>query len=100
MLDQERMQDHERLLHFPNLLNARDLGGYPTVDGAQTSWRSLVRADDQAQLTAEGVRALADYGVKTVVDLRWPEESALYPSQIGRASGREGGRRSGVEGAV
>ncbi|TLZ38433.1 MAG: tyrosine-protein phosphatase, partial [Gammaproteobacteria bacterium] len=51
------MQDHERLLHFPNLLNARDLGGYPTVDGAQTSWRSLVRADDLAQLTAEGVRA-------------------------------------------
>ena len=82
MLDQERMQDHERLLHFPNLLNARDLGGYPTVDGAQTSWRSLVRADDLAQLTAEGVRALADYGVETVVDLRWPEEAALYPSPV------------------
>src|SRR5205814_3232596 len=76
------MQDHERLLHFPNLLNARDLGGYPTVDGAQTSWRSLVRADDLAQLTAEGVRALADYGVETVVDLRWPEEAALYPSPV------------------
>src|SRR2546421_9006703 len=36
---------------------SRDLGGYPTVDGAQTSWRSLVRADDLAQLTVEGVRA-------------------------------------------
>src|SRR5947199_7491646 len=76
------MQDHERLLHFPNLLNARDLGGYPTVDGAQTSWRSLVRADDLAQLTAEGVRALADYGVGTVIDLRWPEEAALAPSPV------------------
>src|SRR2546423_3298124 len=82
MLDQERMQDHERLLHFPNLLNARDLGGYPTVDGAHTRWRSLVRADDLAQLTAEGVRALVDYGIESVVDLRWPEEAALHPSPV------------------
>jgi len=52
------------------------------VDGAQTSWRSLVRADDLAQLTAQGVRALADYGVETVVDLRWPEEAALHPSPV------------------
>jgi protein-tyrosine phosphatase len=76
------MHDQKRLLHFPNLLNARDLGGYPTVDGAHTRWRSLVRADDLAQLTAEGVRALADYGVETVVDLRWPEEAALHPSPL------------------
>jgi protein-tyrosine phosphatase len=76
------MQDHERLLHFPNLLNARELGGYPTTDGARTRWRSLVRADDLAQLSQEGVRALADYGVETVIDLRWPEEAALAPSPV------------------
>jgi len=45
---------------FPNLLNARDLGGYPTTDGAHTRWRSLLRADDLAQLTPHGVAALAD----------------------------------------
>ncbi len=76
------MHDQRRLLNFPNLLNARDLGGYPTVDGAHTRWRSLVRADDLAQLTAEGVQALADYGIETVVDLRWPEEAAQYPSPV------------------
>ncbi len=76
------MQDHERLLHFPNLLNARELGGYPTTDGGETRWRSLVRADDLAQLSQEGVRALADYGVETVIDLRWPEEAALAPSPV------------------
>src|SRR5256885_4998692 len=27
-------------------------------------------------------RSLADYGVETVVDLRWPEEAALYPSPV------------------
>jgi protein-tyrosine phosphatase len=77
------MHNSQRLLTFPALLNARDLGGYPTVDGAQTRWRSLLRSDDLAQLTAAGVRALGDYGVETVVDLRWAEEIVLNPSPIG-----------------
>lgn len=68
-----------RLLQFPGLLNARELGGYPTLDGATTRWRSLLRSDDLVQLTAEGMQALADYGVRTVVDLRWPAEVALRP---------------------
>jgi protein-tyrosine phosphatase len=76
------MQNSERLLSFPSLLNARDLGGYPTTDGSQTRWRSLLRSDDLAQLTPEGIQALADFGVKTVVDLRWSEEIVLSPSPI------------------
>lgn len=67
---------------FPSLLNARDLGGYPTSDGAVTKSRSLVRADDLAQLSAEGLEALADYGIETVLDLRWPEEIAAAPSPV------------------
>ncbi|MBS0418593.1 MAG: tyrosine-protein phosphatase [Proteobacteria bacterium] len=77
------MHNSERLLPFPALLNARDLGGYPTVDGAQTRWRSLLRSDDLAQLTAAGMQALRDYGVETVVDLRWAEEIVLNPSPLG-----------------
>jgi len=67
---------------FPALLNARDLGGYPTVDGAVTRHRSLLRADDLAQLSAEGLAAFAAYGVETVLDLRWPQEIAAAPSPI------------------
>lgn len=78
------MQNLERLLSFPSLLNARDLGGYPTVDGGQTRWRSLLRSDDLAQLTPEGVQALAAYGVRTVLDLRWAEEIGLNPSPIAK----------------
>jgi protein-tyrosine phosphatase len=77
------MHNSERLLTFPALLNARDLGGYPTVDGGQTRWRSLLRSDDLAQLTPVGVQALARFGVQTVLDLRWAEEIALNPSPIG-----------------
>src|SRR5262249_17406812 len=43
-----------RSLEFPELLNARDLGGYPTTDGAHTRRRSLVRADDLSQLSDFG----------------------------------------------
>lgn len=74
--------DPRRRLHFPQLLNARDLGGCPTLDGGLTRWRSLLRADDLSQLDAEGLRVLAAYGIVTVVDLRWPAETARHPSPI------------------
>jgi protein-tyrosine phosphatase len=67
-------------LAFPNLLNGRDLGGYVTRDGEQTRWKSLLRADDLVRLTSEGVEALLDYGVRTVIDLRWPAEAESRPS--------------------
>ena len=76
------MPELNRLLDFPALLNARDLGGYPTTDGAHTRWRSLLRADDLAQLNEDGMAALADYGVQTILDLRWPEEAARHPSPV------------------
>jgi len=69
-------------LEFPDLLNARDLGGHPTTDGAQTRWRSLVRADDLSQLSEHGLQALADYGVRTILDLRWPQEAERHPSPV------------------
>ena len=78
------MYDARRLLSFPDLLNARDLGGYPTTDGARTRWRSLLRADDLAQLTLAGLEAFSSYGIETVVDLRWPEEVTLSPTPVTR----------------
>jgi protein-tyrosine phosphatase len=82
------MHDPRRLLQFPDLLNARELGGYPTRDGGQTRWRSLLRADDLVRLTPEGLRALSDYGVHTVIDLRWPSEIAGSPNPCARESQR------------
>jgi protein-tyrosine phosphatase len=70
------------LLQFPGLLNLRELGGHPTRDGATTRRRSLLRSDDLVQLTDEGVQALVDYGVRTVIDLRWPAEIAARPHPL------------------
>jgi protein-tyrosine phosphatase len=76
-------------LKFPGLLNVRELGGHPTRDGSKTRSHSLLRADDLVQLTEEGVQALADYGVRTVIDLRWPGEVAgrTHPVAAGIAHG-------------
>jgi protein-tyrosine phosphatase len=72
-------------LRIPGLLNARDLGGYPTLDGGTTRARSLLRADDLAQLTPDGLEALRRYGIETILDLRWPQEIARYPSPVAAA---------------
>ena len=42
----------------------------------------MLRADDLSQLSADGLQALADYGVRTILDLRWPEEAARHPSPV------------------
>jgi protein-tyrosine phosphatase len=76
------MHDPKRQLDFSALLNARDLGGYPTLDGSRTRWRSLVRSDDLSQLTPDGLEALSRFGIETVVDLRWPDEVAASPSPV------------------
>ncbi|MGH8239861.1 MAG: tyrosine-protein phosphatase [Steroidobacteraceae bacterium] len=73
-------------LNFPGLLNVRELGGQPTRDGATTRTHSLLRSDDLVQLTEEGMQALADYGVRTVIDLRWPGEVAAKPHPLARSA--------------
>ncbi len=66
--------ERERHLDWDGCLNARDLGGLPTVSGRATRWRAVVRADNVDRLTAEGWAALHAYGVRTVVDLREGDE--------------------------
>jgi protein tyrosine/serine phosphatase len=68
-----------RALLWDGCLNVRDLGGHPTEDGAETRFGTYVRADNLERLTEAGWRALVDYGVRTVVDLRLEEERETAP---------------------
>lgn len=81
------MTTRERELIFPHLLNIRDLGGCRTRDGQETRWRSLVRADDLCRLTPGGEQYLFDYGVRTVIDLRWPVDAETHPNFLHEATG-------------
>ena len=60
----------DRILRWDGCVNVRDLGGLPLADGGATAHRVVVRADWLPGLSEEGRRALVDYGVSLVVDLR------------------------------
>ncbi|MFF8830893.1 tyrosine-protein phosphatase [Streptomyces sp. NPDC015131] len=64
----------DRHLDWDGCFNVRDLGGVPTEDGRATRRGAVVRADSLDRLTEDGWRALYAYGIRTVVDLRNPEE--------------------------
>jgi hypothetical protein len=63
-----------RGLTWAGCTNVRDLGGHPLEAGGVTAFGVVLRADNIRNLTEVGRRALVDYGVRRVVDLRWQEE--------------------------
>jgi protein-tyrosine phosphatase len=64
----------DRNLDWPGCLNVRDLGGHRTVDGGETRFGEIIRADSLRQLDCAGWQALRDCGVRTIVDLRGDHE--------------------------
>jgi len=57
--------------------NFRDLGGYPSKDGRRVKWGSVYRSGELSQLTASDIGKLGELGIKTVVDLRSPQEVSV-----------------------
>jgi protein-tyrosine phosphatase len=70
-------------LRWPDLRNARYLGGLPAGDGWLNN-AALVRSDNHSQLGAAGIAALDAHGVSRVIDLRFASEAAKYPSPLAR----------------
>jgi protein-tyrosine phosphatase len=69
-MDAKAPQAPERILSWDGCVNVRDLGGLPLAQGGETAYRVVVRADWLPGLSEAGRRALVDYGVSLVVDLR------------------------------
>ena len=72
--------DPRRSLPVEGAHNVRDLGGYATMDGGQTRWRTLFRAADIHALSPSAQATLTDAGVKHVIDLRGSQELVEAPS--------------------
>jgi protein-tyrosine phosphatase len=68
-----------RDLVWDGCLNVRDLGGHPTEDGRETRFGEIIRADSLRQLSDAGWEALVEYGVRTIVDLRFHSELEADP---------------------
>jgi protein-tyrosine phosphatase len=79
-----------QFLQWEDCLNVRDVGGYRTQDGRETRLGALVRADNLYRLTKAGRAALLDYGVRTVVDLRFRGEIERQPNPFTDPSERNG----------
>lgn len=83
-------EERARLLRWEACYNTRDLGGYRTADGRETRWGAVVRSDNLSRLTEAGRRAVLDYGIRTIVDLRMPRELAKEPSPFAPPHGQPG----------
>lgn len=77
MLSLRQLQPRD--LVWDGCLNVRELGGLPTVDGGETRFGAIVRADSVRQLTTDGWQSLVDHGIRTVIDLRGDHERVDDP---------------------
>ena len=69
----------DRQLDWDGCANIRDLGGHPTEDGGTTAFGAVVRADSVRRLSEPGWAQLAEYGIATIVDLRFHDELEADP---------------------
>lgn len=61
----------DRALAIGGLVNIRDLGGLPTVDGRRVAARRIIRSDNLLGLDQAGAAAMLDeVGIRLIVDLR------------------------------
>ena len=84
-----------RVVRLPGLRNVRDLGGLPAADGARVRTGRVLRAEllggpDAPEMCGTYDEADADrfraLGLRTILDLRTPDEEAEVPSQWVRAT--------------
>lgn len=71
---------HERLLPLQGVQNARDIGGYRTVDGRTVKWDVIYRTGELSRLTPDDLAFLRGHGVRSIHDLRTVEERRAQPT--------------------
>lgn len=70
----------ERLLPLEGGRNFRDLGGYRGAGGRQVAWGKIYRSGVMSSLTNADFDYLSALGIKTICDLRSPQERASEPT--------------------
>ena len=78
------MRPDGRALRWEGCCNVRDLGGLPLEDRGETRFRVLVRSDDASLLTEVGWRAVTEYGIRRIIDLRHEIEPYEPPVELVR----------------
>jgi len=63
-----------RHIYFKNVLNFRDIGGLKNTEGKTVKWGKIYRSDNLSRLRSYEFKKFNDLGIKTVFDLRTPQE--------------------------
>lgn len=74
--------NNQRILDIEGVINFRDLGGYQTQDGRTVRWGRLYRSAQLDRMSEQGALEMAALGIKTVIDLRFSEETKRYPTML------------------
>ena len=76
-------------IELEGAVNARDLGGLPTIDGGSTVYGRVLRSENLQELTPGDISRLVDeLGLTTVVDLRSTNEVTIEgPAPLDALSG-------------
>ena len=64
----------ERHHPFEGCFNFRDIGGYEGLNGRKVRWGSYFRAGRQDRMTQTDLARVAEFGIKTQIDLRRSDE--------------------------
>jgi protein-tyrosine phosphatase len=75
-----------RHLGLTGTYNLRDTGGYHTLDGRTTRWRTFLRSDSLHRVPPMAQTTLLNYGVRTVIDLRRSDELHVAPNVFANSS--------------
>lgn len=71
----------DRILRFEGAKNVRDLGGLPAAAGT-TRFGVLFRADGLSRLTETDLARMAALKLRSILDLRYPEERERAPDRV------------------
>ncbi|HVE24740.1 MAG TPA: tyrosine-protein phosphatase [Sporichthya sp.] len=74
--------DAPRFLDMAGLHNFRDIGGYPTADGATTRWGRVLRAGQLNEIGEAAHPQIDELGLRTIIDLREDVERAKSPASV------------------
>jgi len=62
-------------VYLKSVLNFRDIGGVPTVDGKHIKEKVIFRSASPDKITGREVRKLNELNIRTIIDLRAPDET-------------------------
>jgi protein-tyrosine phosphatase len=79
--------ERERRLAVEGTFNLRDIGGYVTENGGVVRWGVVLRGDSPHRISGIGIDHLVRYGLRTVTDLRQPEERLAAPNPLEQVQG-------------